>query len=60
MKVHYSRGMGLLAQLCDSVELKGFGVCLRGDDDPRYFTSQADATHFSGVQGAYIVDRRPV
>lgn len=51
VKVHYSRGMGLLAQLCDSVELKGFGVCLRGDDDPRYFTSQADATHFSGCKG---------
>lgn len=51
VKVHYARGMGLLAQMCDSVELLRFGVCLRGDDDPRYFTTQADATHFSGCKG---------
>ncbi len=51
VKVHYARGMGLLAQLCDSIDLLRFGVCLRGDDDPRYFTTQADATHFSGCKG---------
>lgn len=51
VKVHYAEGMGLLAQLCDSISLTGFGVCLRGDDDPRYFTTQADATHFSGCRG---------
>lgn len=51
VKVHYAEGMGLLAQLCDSVTMTGFGVCLRGDDDPRYFTTQADATHFSGCKG---------
>lgn len=51
VKIHYARGMGLLAQLCDSVELRGFGVCLRGDNDARYFTTQADATHFSGCKG---------
>lgn len=49
--VRYSLGMGLLAQLCDTVTLDGFGVCLRGDTDPRYFTTQADATHFSGCKG---------
>lgn len=49
--VHYAEGMGLLAQLCDSVSLDGFSVCLRGDGDPRYFTTQADATHFSGCKG---------
>ena len=49
--VHYAEGMGLLAQLCDSVTLRGFGVKLRGKDDPRYFTTQADATHFSGCKG---------
>lgn len=49
--VHYVEGMGVLAQVCDSVSLDGFSVRLRGDDDPRYFTTQADATHFSGCKG---------
>lgn len=49
--VHYAEGMGLLAQLCDGIEMDGFRVALRGDDDPRYFTTQADATHFSGCKG---------
>lgn len=49
--VHYAEGMGMLAQLCDSVTLKNFCVKLRGDSDPRYFTTQADATHFSGCKG---------
>lgn len=56
VKVHYAEGMGLLAQLCDSVSLDGFSVCLRGENDPRYFTTQADATHFSGCKG--IIDSR--
>lgn len=51
VKVHYAEGMGLLAQLCDGITLEGFGVCQRGDNDPRYFTTQADATHFSGCKG---------
>lgn len=51
VKVHYAEGMGLLAQLCDSVSLDGFAVCLRGEDDWRYYTTQADATHFSGCKG---------
>lgn len=51
VKVHYARGMGLLAQLCDGITMTGFGVCLRDGDDPRYFTTQADATHFSGCKG---------
>ena len=51
IKVHYAEGMGLLAQLCDTITMRDFGVCLRGDNDPRYFTTQADATHFSGCRG---------
>lgn len=51
IKVHYAEGMGLLAQLCEDITLDGFSVCLRGDNDPRYFTAQADATHFSGCKG---------
>lgn len=52
--VHYAEGMGLLAQLCEDITLQGFNVCLKGDDDPRYFTTQADATHFSGCKGKII------
>lgn len=54
IKVHYAEGMGLLAQLCENITLDGFGVCLKGGDDPRYFTTQADATHFSGCKGKII------
>lgn len=49
--VHYAEGMGLLAQVCHDITLQGFRVALRGDSDPRYFTTQADATHFSGCSG---------
>lgn len=46
--------MGLLAQLCENITLDRFNVCLKGPNDPRYFTTQADATHFSGCKGAII------
>lgn len=51
VKVHYAEGMGLLAQLTENISLDKFEVALRGKDDPRYFTTQADATHFSGCKG---------
>ena len=51
VKVHYAQGMGLLAQLCDDITMDGFGVCLKGENDSRYFTTQADATHFSQCKG---------
>ena len=49
--VHYAEGMGILAQRCTDISLKDCGVCLRGDDDLRYFTTQADATHFVQCKG---------
>lgn len=49
--IHYAEGMGLLAQMSTDITLKGFRVALRGANDPRYFTTQADATHFSGCRG---------
>jgi len=52
--VHYAEGMGLLAQMCENITLDGFSVCLKGDDDPRYFTTQADATHFSACKGIIV------
>lgn len=54
VKVHYAEGMGLLAQLCENITLEKFGTCLKGEEDPRYFTTQADATHFSGCKGKII------
>lgn len=54
IQVHYAEGMGLLAQMSEDILLDGFSVCLRGESDPRYFTTQADATHFSGCKGKII------
>ncbi len=54
--VHYAEGMGLLAQMSEDITLDGFNVSLRGDDDERFFTTQADATHFSGCKG--VIDSR--
>ena len=54
IQVHYAEGMGILAQMSEDILLDGFSVCLRGADDPRYFTTQADATHFSGCKGKII------
>ena len=54
VKVHYAEGMGLLAQFSENIKLEKFCVCLKGADDPRYFTTQADATHFSGCKGKII------
>lgn len=54
VKVRYAEGMGLLAQLCENITLEKFGVCLKEDADPRYFTTQADATHFSGCKGKIV------
>ncbi len=49
--VHYAEGMGLIAQMSENITLNKFNVCLRGEDDERFFTTQADATHFSGCKG---------
>ena len=54
IQVHYAQGMGLLAQVCEDILLDGFSVALKGEKDPRYFTAQADATHFSGCKGKII------
>lgn len=51
--VHYAEGMGLLAQNCENVSLDGFRV---EPSEGRYFTTQADATHFSGCKG--VIDSR--
>lgn len=54
ISIHYAEGMGLLAQLTENIYLDKFQVALRGKNDPRYFTAQADATHFSGCKGVIV------
>lgn len=54
IRIHYAEGMGLLAQMSENITLDNFSVCLKGNSDPRYFTTQADATHFSGCKGKII------
>ncbi len=54
IQIHYAEGMGVLAQLCENIHLNGLSVCLRGKNDSRYFTTQADATHFSGCKGLIL------
>lgn len=39
IQVHYAEGMGVLAQVCNNIRLDSFSVCLKGKDDPRYFTT---------------------
>lgn len=51
--VHYAEGMGLLAQRCCDIRLNRFNVCLK-ENDGRYFTTQADATHFSQCKGMIL------
>lgn len=48
--VHYAEGMGLLAQLTKNILLDGFQVSIKSGSG-RYFTTQADATHFSSCKG---------
>ena len=51
--VHYAEGMGLLAQVSENITLNKFNIALR-EGTERYFTTQADATHFSGCKGKII------
>ncbi len=51
--VHYAEGMGLLAQVCENITLDSFSVA-PNTGSGRYFSTQADATHFSGCKG--IID----
>ncbi len=54
IQIHYAEGMGVLAQMSENIHLNGLSVCLRGENDARYFTTQADATHFSGCKGTIL------
>ncbi len=47
--IHYADGMGVVAQLCTNITLDALRVIPR--DQSRCFSTQADATHFSGCRG---------
>ncbi len=53
--IHSAAGMGLLAQRSENIRVTGGGICLR-PGSTRYFTTNADATHFSNCRGALIVE----
>lgn len=48
--VHYADGMGLLAQATENITLKQFAI-VPNKAKGRFFSTQADATHFSGCKG---------
>lgn len=50
LTLHYADGMGVLAQSSDDIELKGIRI-LPNATKGRFFSTQADATHFSGCGG---------
>lgn len=49
--IHYTEGMGVLAQLCQNVSLDELKVCLDNKKTSRYITTLVDATHFSHCRG---------
>jgi len=51
--IHASHGMGLLAQRSETIHLKGGGVFPRAETG-RYFSTNADATHFSNCKGLIL------
>lgn len=53
VNIRQAAGMGLLAQRSENIHLKGGGVNLAPGTD-RYFTTNADATHYSNCKGAII------
>ena len=53
VQVHYAEGMGLIAQNSENIHLNGFSTCIK-KGDKRCFTTQADATHFSGCKGVIL------
>lgn len=53
VNIRQAAGMGILAQRSENIRLKGGGVNLAPGTD-RYFTTNADATHYSNCKGEII------
>jgi hypothetical protein len=54
VSVCYAEGMGLLAECCENITLDRFAIPTSELNHERYFTTQADATHFSGCKGRIV------
>lgn len=54
MSIHFAEGMGVLAQNSQDITLERFHVQIRPHSG-RYFTTQADATHFVACRGQISV-----
>ena len=54
--LHYSPGIGVLAQASENLRLCNLQVCRRADGAERISTLHADATHFSGCKGVIAVE----
>lgn len=53
--IHASHGMGLLAQRSENITVRG-GGCFPRRGTGRYFSTNADATHFSNCKGVVTVE----
>jgi len=51
--IHSCMGMGFAAQLCENITLSNFNTLKH---DGRYYTANADATHFVSCSGKVIVE----
>lgn len=51
--IHYADGMGVLAQATENITLTGLRV-VPNKAKGRFFSTQADATHFSGCKGKIV------
>lgn len=50
VQIHFAEGMGVLANMSENITLKNTGVNI-AEGSGRYFTTNADATHFSQCKG---------
>ena len=53
LTIHYADGMGVLAQASENLALRGVKV-VPNRAKGRFFSTQADATHFSGCKGRIV------
>ncbi|AMD84216.1 hypothetical protein SAMN05444369_10579 [Capnocytophaga haemolytica] len=55
--IRYAWGMGVLAQMSENITLDSVTIGIASTTDPaqkRFFTTQGDATHFSGCKGLIL------
>lgn len=55
VSIHSAHGMGLLAQRSKDIHIKGGGVFPR-EETGRFFSTNADATHFSNCKGLILAE----